>query len=151
MSNIDAFLSMLAHSEGTALIGDRGYNVLVGSTIRQPLLFGSYKDHPRTKIQLKPDLVSTAAGRYQILVRFFDAYSKQLNLQDFSPRSQDAIALQMIRERDAIKDIEAGRFDVAVEKVKGIWASLPGAGYNQHENQLADLRDAFVREGGQIA
>jgi muramidase (phage lysozyme) len=142
---------MIAHSEGTARIGDRGYNVLVGSTPKQPILFGSYADHPRVKIQLRADLVSSAAGRYQILARFYDAYKARLSLKDFSPASQDAIATEMIRERNAIADIQAGRFDDAVRKVASIWASLPGAGYNQHENQLADLRDAFVKEGGQLA
>jgi muramidase (phage lysozyme) len=152
MSNqLQAFLDMISVSEGTIQIGDRGYNCLVGSTARQPLLFGSYADHPRVKVQLRPDLVSTAAGRYQILARFFDAYKVQLSLSNFSPASQDAIATQMIRERNAIVDIEAGRFDEAVEKVRSIWASLPGAGYNQHENQLADLRLAFTRAGGQLA
>lgn len=149
--NLQAFLTMIAVSEGTEKIGDRGYNCLVGSTARQPITFGSYADHPRLKVQLQPGLVSTAAGRYQILARFFDSYRKQLGLPDFSPASQDAIAIQMIRERNAIKDIETGLFDDAVGKVRNIWASLPGAGYGQHENQLADLRDAFVREGGQIA
>lgn len=151
MSNLDAFLATIAHSEGTAEIGDRGYNCLVGSTRAQPLLFGSYRDHPRTKIQLRPDLVSTAAGRYQILARYFDAYRQQLSLPDFGPASQDAIALQMIREQHAYDDVSAGRFDAAVAKCANIWASLPGAGYGQHENQLADLRAAFTQAGGLVA
>lgn len=151
MSNLDAFLAMIAHSEGTAEIGDRGYNCLVGSTKKQPLLFGSYGDHPRTKIQLRPDLVSTAAGRYQILARYFDAYRSTIGLPDFSPASQDAIALQMIREQSAYADVVAGRFDLAVAKCANIWASLPGAGYGQHENKLADLRLAFTNAGGVVA
>lgn len=150
MSNLQAFLQMIAASEGTAGIGDRGYNVLVGSTAKQPLLFGSYHDHPRTKIQLRQDLVSTAAGRYQILARYFDAYRKTLNLPDFSPASQDAIALQMIREQGAYADAVAGRFDLAVAKCANIWASLPGAGYGQHENKLADLRRVFTDAGGVV-
>lgn len=151
MSNLDAFLAMVAHSEGTAAIGDRGYNCLVGSTAKQPLTFGSYADHPRVKVQLRSGLVSTAAGRYQILGRYFDAYRSQLNLPDFGPASQDAIALQMIREQRALDDVVAGHFDSAVAKCANIWASLPGAGYGQHENQLADLRAAFSQAGGVLA
>ena len=151
MSNLDAFLSMIAHSEGTANIGDRGYNCLVGSTPQKPVLFDSYADHPRTKVRLRVDLVSTAAGRYQILARYFDAYKARLNLPDFSPASQDAIAVEMIREQGALPDVHAGRFDVAVAKVANIWASLPGAGYGQHENHLADLRQAFTSAGGVVA
>jgi muramidase (phage lysozyme) len=151
MSNLDAFLDMIAHSEGTANIGDRGYNCLVGSTPQKPVLFDSYADHPRVKVQIRPGLISTAAGRYQILARYFDAYKARLSLPDFSPDSQDAIAIEMIREQRAFDDVGAGRFDVAVAKCANIWASLPGAGYGQHENQLTALRQAFADAGGVLA
>src|SRR6185312_5328985 len=111
----------------------------------------SYRDHPRLKVQLRPDLVSTAAGRYQILARYFDAYKVQLHLQDFGPGAQDLIAVQMIKEQGALDDVSSGRFDAAIAKVRNIWASLPGAGYGQHENQLATLREAFIVAGGVVA
>lgn len=151
MSNLDAFLTMIAKSEGTADLGDRGYNVLVGSTAAHPKLFASYADHPRARVQLTPSLYSTAAGRYQILARYFDAYKIQLRLQDFSPDSQDLIALQMIREQKAFADVVEGRFDQAVAKCSNIWASLPGAGYGQHENEIVALRQAFTTAGGVLA
>ena len=50
----------------------------------------------------KPKLKSTGAGRYQLLSRWWDAYRKQLGLKDFSPKSQDAVALQRIKERGAL-------------------------------------------------
>lgn len=151
MTNIDAFLAMIAASEGTARIGDRGYNVLVGSTPEHPHLFDSYADHPRVRVRLSDTLTSTAAGRYQILERYFDAYKAQLHLSDFGPASQDAIATQMIRECGALADVAAGRFDEAVTKCASRWASLPGASYGQHENKLADLRQAFTGAGGTLA
>lgn len=151
MSNLDAFLHMIAVSEGTLMGADNGYNVLVGSMPAQPLYFGSYKDHPRIKVQLSPSLYSTAAGRYQILERYYDAYRQQLNLSDFSPAAQDAIATQMIRERGALSDIEAGRFDEAVAKCAALWASLPGAVYGQHTNRISFLRDAYTAAGGIVA
>jgi muramidase (phage lysozyme) len=151
MSNVDAFLTMIAVSEGTESIGDHGYNCIVGSTVQNPILFASYADHPRLKIHLRPDLVSTAAGRYQILERYYDAYKFQLALKDFSPPSQDAIALQMIRERNALTDIEAGRFDEAVTKCANLWASLPGNTYGQHQNSLTALRETFTGAGGSVA
>lgn len=151
MSNIDAFLSMIAFSEGTADLGDRGYNCIVGSNVRQQILFSSYSDHPRIRVQLRPDLVSSAAGRYQILARIFDAYKISLRLQDFSPESQDLIALQMIRECNAFMDVAEGRFDAAVTKCASRWASLPGAGYQQHENELAALKGAYINAGGVVA
>lgn len=137
---------MIAVSEGTNHLGDDGYNVLVGGT-----LFEGYADHPRKLIALNAKLSSTAAGRYQILARYYDAYRKTLHLPDFSPASQDAIAVQMIREQGALFDIEAGRFASAIDKCKNIWASLPGAGYGQHENTLVKLEQAYKQHGGFLA
>ena len=148
-SNLKAFLDMIAISElGSKLLSssDNGYNVLVGGH-----LFGGYGDHPRKFIDLGKGLKSTAAGRYQILARYYDAYKKSLDLLDFSPASQDAIATQMIKEQHALDDIEAGRFDEAVKKCSNIWASLPGAGYGQHENSIADLRAHYTSAGGLLA
>ena len=146
--NRKAFLDMLAVSEGTVRYGDQdGYNVIVGGS-----LFDDYSDHPRKRVYLeKLGIFSTAAGRYQVLSRYFDAYKKLLGLPDFSPESQDAIALQQIKERIALADIDAGRFDQAVSKVRNIWASLPGAGYGQHENKIQALRDAYAEAGGTFA
>ena len=149
--NQKAFLEMIAWSEiGPELlkISDNGYNVLVGSTPKNPHLFPSYADHPRIMVKINERLSSTAAGRYQILARIFDAYKKTLDLPDFSPVSQDAIALQMIKERGALPDIDTGNIEAAIEKVSNIWASLPGAGYQQHENKIADLKEVFMDAGG---
>lgn len=144
--NLQAFLDMIAVSEGTAGKGDNGYNVIVGGN-----LFESYDDHPRKLVWLRPGLASTAAGRYQLLSRYYDAYKKQLNLPNFSPLSQDLIAVQQIKERNALQDIEKGYISVAIDKVKNIWASLPGAGYGQHENKLDKLITAFINAGGTVA
>lgn len=146
--NQKAFLDMLAWSEGTSRVAgsDNGYNVLVGGS-----LFHGYADHPRQLIAIpRLGIKSTAAGRYQLLARYFDAYKKQLGLPDFSPSSQDAIALQQIKERSALPDIDAGNFAEAVKKCCNIWASLPDAGYGQRENKLADLQAVYVKAGGAI-
>jgi len=149
--NVAAFLDMIAFSEGTdngrQPTKDRGYDVVVGGQ-----LFTSYADHPRKLVPLpKLKINSTAAGRYQLLSRYFDAYRKQLGLADFSPAAQDKIAIQQIRERRALATIEAGDFVKAVSLVKNIWASLPGAGYGQHEHKLVDLAAVYQRKGGVLA
>lgn len=158
--NLQAFLAMIAVSEGTALIGDRGYNCIVGSRVGRAVLFTSYADHPRIRVQLREDdpktlrdeaLWSTAAGRYQILARYYDAYKRTLVLPDFTPDSQDKIAVQMIREQQALDNIEAGQLIPAVDKCKNIWASLPGAGYGQHENTIDKLVHAYTQSGGTVA
>lgn len=160
--NMSAFLDSIAYSElGPKLLAqsDDGYDVIVGSVPGRVRRFGDYRDHPRLPVRLtvrakdgKRMLVqSTAAGRYQILARYFDAYKRQLGLPDFGPDSQDEIAIQMIRECRAIDDIEAGRFAAAVHKCRSRWASFPAAGYGQHENELADLQTAYVASGGTLA
>ncbi len=145
--NLTAFLATIAQSEGTEHISNQqGYNVLCGGGI-----FISYKDHPRQLIDLpRLKIKSTAAGRYQILARYFDVYKKQLGLPDFSPDSQDKIAMQLIRECKAFDDVEAGRFSVAVNKCRSRWASLPGAGYGQRENTLAGLEKIYIGAGGVV-
>lgn len=143
--NRDAFLDMIAWSEGTSTVedSDNGYNVLVGGN-----LFNDYADHPRVKINLGHGLWSTAAGRYQLLERFFDAYKAQLGLADFSPASQDAIALQQIKECNALDDIDAGRLIFAIRKCAKIWASLPGAPYGQRTHPLEKLCFIYRDSGG---
>ena len=148
--NLKAFLDMIAYSEGTdngrQPTKNHGYDVIVGGG-----LFESYADHPRKLVNLRPGLASTAAGRYQVLARYFDAYKKQLNLPDFSPESQDAIAIQLIKECGALRDIEAGYIDIALAKCKSRWASLPGAGYGQYEHEKGKLIAAYKKAGGSIA
>ncbi len=149
--NVCAFLSMLAWSEGTdngrQPTNDRGYDVLVGGG-----LFRGYADHPRVVVDLpRLKIQSTAAGRYQLLRRYYDAYKKTLGLKDFSPLSQDLIALQQIRERRALPLIQAGKIEEAIRAVRKTWASMPGAGYGQHEQKLADLLAVYRKAGGTVA
>jgi muramidase (phage lysozyme) len=148
-NNQRAFLDMLAYSEiGPSLLAksDNGYNVIVGGQ-----LFNDYSDHPRRYVSIpKLRIRSSAAGRYQILARYYDAYKKTLKLPDFSPDSQDKIALKMIAEQLAVKPLEAGDFEEAMVLCANIWASLPGAGYGQHENELDTLKDVYLKAGGTL-
>lgn len=149
--NVRAFLDMLAWSEiGPGLLehSDDGYDVLVGSTQRAPLLFDSYATHPNVYSRRYN---STAAGRYQILARYWPHYRDLLKLPDFGPVSQDLYAIQQLREQKALPLIESGHITAAIAKVSNIWASLPGAGYGQHEHELSNLLDVYVRAGGTIA
>ncbi len=150
-TNRTAFLDMLAWSEiGPALLAesDNGYNVLVGSTPVHPLLFHSYACHPNV---LDVQLDSTAAGRYQTLHHWAGAYMTLLGLRDFGPASQDAIALQQIKECRALPLIDSGHLAPAIAACAHIWASLPGNTYNQRTNSLANLQAAYVAAGGTLA
>lgn len=146
--NVLAFLDMIAVSEGVAGRGDDGYNLLVGYG-----KFQDYSHHPNQLVTLfvkatGKSFNSTAAGRYQILYRTWVQLMARHHYLDFSPVSQDMAAIQLIRDAGAFADVEAGHFASAVVKCKRIWASLPGAGYGQHENQLATLEEVYKRAGG---
>ena len=146
--NEKALLDTIGFSEiGRSLLAtsDHGYNVLLGGA-----LFSNYADHPRKLISVN-GLTSTAAGKYQILERYFDAYKKQLHLPDFSPASQDKIAMQMIKEVGADKLINEGQFEQAIVKCSSRWASLPGSQYGQHTNDMAHLKAYYENVGGKIA
>ncbi|MBD3814564.1 MAG: glycoside hydrolase family 104 protein, partial [Betaproteobacteria bacterium] len=92
-----------------------------------------------------------AAGRYQITAPTWAVLKIRLKLPDFSPESQDKAALELIREKGAIDMIDAGSITDAIIACAPIWASFPGAGYNQHENAFSDLLDAYKKAGGKVS
>lgn len=146
-SNLRAFLDMIAVSEGTYGRGDNGYNILVGGGT-----FGSYMAHPRQRVWIASiGNYSTAAGRYQIIWPTWQGLQSKLGLTDFSPASQDAAAVELIREHGALSDVYAGNIASAISKCRTVWASLPGAGYGQHENALGSLIAAYQNAGGSLA
>ncbi|AFO47239.1 glycoside hydrolase family protein [Pseudomonas putida] len=151
-ANVLRFLDLIAFSEGTSTIkaSDDGYNVLYGGG-----LFQGYADHPRRKLTFpingKP-VTSTAAGRYQLLERYWDAYRVSLRLAGgFTPENQDRIAMQQIRERSALGDIKSGRIEQAIAKCSNIWASLPGNNYGQNPHKLEKLLAQWQKLGGALS
>lgn len=147
-ANVAAFLAVIRKGEGTA--DANGYRRMFGGK-----LFDSFADHPRQKNTATfgngKTVTSTAAGAYQFLSTTWDEAARALNLPDFSPASQDAAALYLIRRRGALADVEAGRFDVAVRKVAKEWASLPGSPYGQPTLREAEARQIYTDAGGVFA
>lgn len=167
-ANRKAFLDMIAFSEGVRtgqhpLTQHDGYDVIV-TGVEGPEIFRDFSAHPfapeypgnggykRPSRQVnRAGLTSNAAGRYQHMLKDWAHYRDQLQLRDFGPESQDLWALQLIRERGALPLIDAGNFAVAVRACSNLWASLPGAGYGQHENAIERLQVAYVEAGGALA
>ena len=75
--------------------------------------------------------------------------ASSFGLKDFSPKSQDAVALQQIKERGALPMIDRGDIRQAIDCCSNIWASLPGAGYGQFEHK-ADSLIAKLLAGGTV-
>lgn len=147
-ANVTAFLDMLAHAEGTIRYGDAdGYNVLVGGDT-----FDGYDDHPRQSVYLPAyGIRSTAAGRYQFLIRTWDDLAARFDLSDFTPASQDKGAVQLIQQCKALALVRNGQVADAIHACRTIWASLPGAGYGQREVDTVELVDVYEAMGGHVA
>ena len=157
--NALAFLDMLAWGEGTGTspaTAMDGYDVIVTGIDRKPEVFKDFSDHPfargrKSKVINSKGLTSNASGRYQQMLKDWPHYRALLKLPDFSPISQDLLALQHVRECRALPDVHAGRIETAIKKCRKIWASLPGAGYGQREHRLEDLIKQFRLAGGTLS
>ncbi|NWL18628.1 glycoside hydrolase family 24 protein [Pseudomonas umsongensis] len=157
--NALAFLDMLAWAEGTStspVTGMDGYDVIVTGIDRKPEVFKDFTDHPfargrNSKVINSRGLTSNASGRYQQMLKDWPHYRALLKLPDFSPISQDLLAMQHIRECRALPDVHAGRIETAIKKCRKIWASLPEAGYGQREHRIEDLIKQFLVAGGKLS
>lgn len=150
--NRAALLDLLAWCEGTSTSPesrDDGYDIMVGSAAHpRGQHFDGYSAHPllgKPPILVGGALRSSAAGRYQLLSRYYPPYCEQLHLSDFSPTSQDAIALQQMKERvGALGAIDAGNVEAACGLLKKTWASLPGDAYGQGGKTLAQVQSQWL-------
>lgn len=139
------FLALIRFSEGTStssLTKNDGYDVIV-TGVDGPEIFTDYTDHPfidrPAKLVNNHGLKSTASGGYQFLCTIWKSYQGLLRLPDFSPSSQDAAAVQILRERKALPLIEAGSISGAITRCSNIWASLPGNNYGQNPHSMEKL------------
>ena len=149
--NLNAFLAMIRTFEaGTA--GDRSYSTLIGGG-----QFSDFSEHPfildpyMLAIQSGNLPASKAAGAYQFLPQTWTEARDALGLPDFSPASQDAAAVFLIKRRGALADVEAGNFSSAIIKLGKEWASLPGSPYGQTSKTLAQAESVYVNFGGTVA
>jgi muramidase (phage lysozyme) len=138
--NVRIMLDLIGRAEGA------DYDTVVGG--------GKFKDfssHPKIPVRIKTkgkSILSNAAGKYQIMGFNWEPYAKRLGLKDFSPESQDKIAVAMLKDRGALNSVLKGDFVNAIKKTKSQWASLPSSdiiqGYGPRswkwvEKNLADL------------
>tara|TARA_R110000850_G_scaffold197587_1_gene323891 strand:- start:363 stop:659 length:297 start_codon:yes stop_codon:yes gene_type:complete len=92
--------------------------IVVGKTL------SSYDDHPRQLVWLPAyQINSSAAGRYQFLMRTWDDLVEGFDLPDFTPASQDLGAIHLIRQCKTLALIHDGRIRNAIHACRTIWAS----------------------------
>lgn len=146
--NLRATLDAIAWCEGT--LNDMGYRTMFGYRY-----FDSFADHPRQYFEFRNQagqlLYTSAAGRYQIIIKTWDALRDRLGLPDFSPASQDAAAVELIRERGALQDAYAGRMEAVADKCRATWASLPGSNVAQPTRTMSQVIAAYQNAGGTLA
>jgi len=126
-SNISAFLKAIAEAEGG------GYDFKFGAVKgkrNDPWRFTDTSTHPGAGCGGK----STAAGMYQVTIDTWrDHGGKKMGLTDFTPKTQDLIAVDLLRHLGIIDKIKAGDIAGAMPKAAGRWSALPeGPGRKNH-------------------
>lgn len=124
--NVSAFLKAIAEAEGGGY--DFRYGALKGRS-NDRWRFTDMSTHPGAGIDGK----TTAAGMYQITRPTWEHHGAKLGLRDFSPRTQDLIAVEILRSLGVIPAIKEGKIAEVMPKVARIWAALPkGPGQTNH-------------------
>ncbi len=122
--NVQQFLGIIAKAEGVKY----GYNTLFGNSY-----IPSLAQHPNTKVPFTDKTgkldYSTASGAYQFLYGTWERLKNTFGFKDFGGRNQDLGAIALIAEKGALKDVEKGDFKTAINKLGGVWASLPSSQY----------------------
>ena len=139
-----AFLDMLAWSEGTDN-GRRNQKSWLWRHCRRRAIYWLLRSpsqtchaKPKTQINRRRTLPAFPVGGMPT------ASSLAWRLLS---ESQDAVALQQIKERGALPMIDRGDIRQAIDRCSNIWASLPGAGYGQFEHKADSLIAKFKAHG----
>lgn len=141
--NVQKVLRVIGQAEGT--VGEKiadPYRIAFGGGT-----FDSLDSHPNTLTAFTQTdgkaNKSSAAGAYQFLKPTWDDVSSKLGLKDFSPRSQDIAALELINRAGALQDVLKGDTSAAFSKLGGTWASLPSSPYAQPKRSPGFIEQAL--------
>jgi muramidase (phage lysozyme) len=146
-ANVQAFLKAIADAEG----GDYDFKYgAVRGRKNDPWRFTDYSTHPGPG----SGGVTTAAGMYQITKATWEDHGgRRMGLTDFTPETQDLIAVSILRHSGAIEKIQAGDIQSGLERASHQWAALPmGRGqrgrYNQPYVEFARFESSYKAAGG---
>lgn len=148
--NVKAFLDTISETEG----GD--YDLMYGGVKgkkNDKWRIKDYSTHPGPGIDGK----TSASGRYQInRANWLENGIKKMGLTDFSPHTQDLIAVEGLRQSKAIEAVVAGDMSVAIGNAARTWNSLPlgkgmknrvqGQPYKSYEHVI----NMYRKNGGAI-
>ncbi len=138
---MEAFLVLFRYAEHGKHDRSDAYTSLYGGG-----QFGGFSDHPRKSVN-RWHHRSNAAGAYQIDAKTYDDAVKQHHVaHDFSPHSQDAIAVWIVTKEAAQWDIWDGKLDSVFMKLNHRWPSLPGGGQQELTSDEAKKYSGTVWE-----
>lgn len=155
--NINAFLAMISHAEGTDRVSDPyrvcfGFKHTISDLSDHPAITGEWRGEPLDFLGPRyVGMVSTAAGKYQLIKSTWIVCKATLQLPDFGPSSQDQAAILLIKGNHAYDALLAGNFSDAVSLCNKTWASLPGSTSGQPQKDLATLSQVYSLAGGRLA
>lgn len=134
LPQVRAALDTIAWAEG-----GKGYNTLFGGATFESRGYG-YSSHPGAQGFYNSAWNTTAAGRYQIVWSTYKVLAPGLGISDFSPHSQDVLALAEANAKGGLSNIVAGNFEAALEDLgrggRCAWAALPHSGCGQQQRPL---------------
>lgn len=143
--NVRAFLRAIRLGEGTS--DPAGYFRIVGGG-----KFVKTDTHPRVRVYIaRYRVYSTAAGAYQIIYPTFRGLVRKYGFKDFTPETQDLMAIALIVGVGAIAHVMAGNLGSAIQKCSREWASLPGSKAGQRVEKFEDVKTAYITAGGTLA
>ncbi|MEO2219454.1 glycoside hydrolase family 104 protein [Chromobacterium vaccinii] len=146
--NVAAFLKAIAQAEGGGY--DFMYGAIKGKK-NDKWRFSDYSTHPGPGYDGK----TSAAGMYQINLVTWKDMGGRMGLKDFSPHTQDLIAVEIFRAQKAIEAIVDGDLETSLSRCSGRWAALPqGKGkpgrYKQPYAKYEDFAGYYTSNGGTI-
>lgn len=117
--------------------------------------FSGFSSHPNVRRPINlpgyEGKVSTAAGAYQINFPTYKDFAPKLGITDFTPESQDALAVAILNTTGAVHALGEGNLIEAFHLASKRWASLPGSNAGQHPKSINTAIAAFRSFGGSYA
>lgn len=124
--NVAAFIRAIAEAEGGGY--DFKYGAVKGKR-NDPWRFSDFSTHPGPGYGGR----MTAAGMYQITVDTWRQHGGAMGLTDFSPKTQDLMAIELLRSVGVTDKIVSGEIAGAMGPAAVKWSSLPmGPGLGNH-------------------
>lgn len=140
-ANVKAFYMVVRKGESS--LTDRAYVMINGG--------GSVVDFTRHPYAgLSTTQGGRAAGAAQFIPSTWGELADRYGLTDFSPTNQDLGFVGCLVKRNAVDDIIAGRFDLAVTKCLKEWTSLPNAAESNPSWTMEKARALYKQYGGTL-